>query len=416
MIALFYAVAIVGAYYFILRRPVFDFVSAGFFGCVVYFMPGFHGLLFNPYYPDDFPIEIVSNATYAVWIAAMLGSIVTGLLYNPAPLGPAARREMAQPFTTPIADFAIIGLLGASFIVAILSGGDALFSPDKNDVLSVQDRPVILFATLSQVTLALFLVQKRYLVAIPSIFAVAFLVFVGFRAELAIASLSILVWIAHRNGIRSFFKLRNLFLLTFVVVFLFAYKFLYISVKMGRWDMVAQIIQSSDFLSSIFLKSEPFITQSILNEVIARDFHIDFSNFVASFASIIPFSNVITSLSVDQIAFNFQEQLFPNLRYGVASNIYANFYAGLGYPGVVVYIFIQNVALVYISKYMIRRDGFAKLALALIGAFIAFYIHRNDIANSITLVNRSLYCCLALWLVSMAAKAISPAKRPQTSI
>lgn len=414
MFFLFLAIAIGGSWFFAFHRPVFDFVSAGFFGCVVYFMPGFHGLLFNPYFPDDFPIEPVSTATYGVWIAAMLGAIFTGVMYNPAPLAPVERRLAFRPFTTPTADIVIIALLLLSFLVALVTGGQDLFSPDKNDVLSVQDRSIILFATLSQVTLVLFLVQKRYLLAIPSGLAIAFLVFVGFRTELAIAALCILIWIAYRDGIRSFFRLRNLAPLVAVVMFLFAYKFVYVNVKMGRWDLVFQTIRDSQFFATIFLKSEPFITQSILNEVIARDFSIRLDSFAVSFASAIPLSNVITSISIDQIAFNFQEQLFPNLKYGVASNIYANFYAALGYWGIAIYVVLQNAALVAISRFMRRPSGFAKLALALIGAFLAFYIHRNDVANSITLINRSLYCCLALWLVTRAVALFEPeGERPQ---
>lgn len=415
MIILFYAIALIGTYVFIFRRKVFDFVSAGFFGCVIYFMPGFHGLLFNPYYPDDFPIEPASFATYAVWIVALAGSIVTGMIYNPAPLGPAERADMLRPFTLPLSDIFINILLALSFVIALTTGGSDLFSPDKNDVLSVQDRSIILFAILSQASLVLFLVQKKYIVAIPSILAIAFLVFVGFRAELAISALSIIIWIAYRDGIRSFFRARNLIPMVGIVFFLFAYKFLYISVKMGRWDMVMQTIQDSQFLSSIFLKSEPFITQSILNEVIARDFRISPENFFVSFLSIIPLSNVLTSFTAEQIAFNFQEQLFPNLKYGVASNIYANFYAGVGYLGIVLYIAMQNVALVTISRMMAKPNSFLKLALTMVGAFLAFYIHRNDIANSITLINRSLYCCLALWLIAEFSRIFIPTAATQRS-
>lgn len=416
MIILFFAIALIGSYFFVFRRKVFDFVSAGFFGCVIYFMPGFHGLLFNPYYPDDFPIEPISFATYAVWIFALSGSIITGLIYNPAPLGPLHREAMLRPFTFPMSDIMINGILGISFIFALATGGSELFSPDKNDVLSVQDRSIILFAVLSQVTLVLFIVQKKYVTAIPAVMAVAFLVFVGFRAELAIAALSIAIWIAYRDGIRSFFKMRNMIPLASIVFFLFAYKFLYISVKMGRWDMVSQTIQDTQFFENIFLKSEPFITQSILNEVIVRDFQISTDSFSASFISIIPLSNILTSFTAEQIAFNFQEQLFPNLKYGVASNIYANFYAGFGYVGILIYVVLQNTILTLISRAMMRPNGFLKLALAMVGAFMAFYIHRNDIANSITLINRSLYCCLALWLLTEFSKIFVPTAPPQRSV
>lgn len=408
MIYLFFVLSIFGAWFFIFKRKTFDFVSAGYFGCLIYFMPGFHGLLFNPYFPEDFPIEPIAPASYAVWIAALLGAIITGVIYNPPPVVLNGPKSRSVAFTTPLADVVIIAVLLISFFVALVSGGDDLFSADKNDVLSVQDRSIILFATLSQVTLVLFLVQKRYLSAIPSAFCVAFLVFIGFRSELAIAAICIIIWIAHENSIKSFFSFKNIIVLIAISLFLFAYKFVYADIKIGRWDLVVETLTDSQFLPTIILKSEPFITQSILNEVIVRGFTIPIEQFFSSFVSVIPFSNVLTSISIGDVKFDFQDQLFPNLRYGVASNIYANFYAGLGIIGVLLYIAIQNSILVGVSRYMKKDDGFLKLALALIGAFVAFYIHRNDIANSITLTNRIIYSCLMLWIISQLAGALSP--------
>ncbi|WP_419807679.1 hypothetical protein [Sphingomonas sp.] len=413
MIYIFYIVSLLGVWFFVFKRSTFDFVSAGYFGCIVYFMPGFHGLLFNPYYPDDFPIEPISTATYLVWIGALGGAVLTGILYNPLPALSVQQKQTTRPFTTPAANAVIVALLLISFVVALLVGGEDLFSPDKNDVLNVQDRSIILFATLSQVTLVLFIVQKQYIMAMPSILCVAFLVFIGFRSELAIAAFCIFVWIAYRDGVRSFFKVRNIFTLVSIVMFLFAYKFVYANVKLGRWDLVFQTLGDRDFLANIFLKSEPFITQSILKEVIERDFSIPIESFLSSLISVIPLSNVLTTISIDQVKFDFQDQLFPNLRYGVASNIYANFYAAMGYIGILIYIVIQNAALVSISRYMRKTDSFAKLALALVGSFIAFYIHRNDVANSITLINRILYSCLALWIVTRTVAALEPSDEPQ---
>lgn len=409
MYIVFIATVIGGLWFFLLRRRVFDFVSAGFFGCVVYFMPGFTGLLFNPYYPDEFPIEPAGVATYGVWTAALLGSIAAGVVYNPQPLQPSERVALFHPFTTNIADVTINVILMLSFLVALATGGQELFSPDKNDVLSVQDRSIILFSTLNQVTLPLFFIQRKYFMSIPPALCLAFLIFIGFRAEFAIAALCIMVTIAYRNGIRSLMRYRNILPAVAAVLFLFGYKFLYIDIKSGRLDLAIQTILDSQFFPTIFLKSEPYITQSILNEVIARNFSIRWEDFSLSFLSILPLSNVITSISTDQIAFNFQEQLFPNLKYGVASNIYANFYAALGYFGILCYILAQNSALIAISRAMRPPNGFRKLALALVGAFLAFYIHRNDIANSITLINRNIYCCLGLWLIVRTVAIFEPA-------
>lgn len=395
MIYVFYAVSFFGFMFFCFRRRRFDFVSAAFFGMLIYFMPGFVGLVFNPYFPNHFPIEPISWQAYSVWISAMLGTIITGMLYSPE------RENNFEELRTSWAfDNALIIILLTSFVFVIIYGGQDIYSPEKDDVLSVQGRWFILFSTITQVCFASFFIQKKYIYFIPAFAAMSFLIFVGFRSYLAISSIAILIYFAHKKGIMSFFRPKYLVTSLLLVFFIFSYKSIYIAVKMGRLDLVSNIILGQDFIYNVLYKSEPFITQSILNEVLLRNYSIDPMSILYSFVAIIPFLSSILGIENSDLSFGFQEQLFPNLDYGLASNIYANFYSTIGIFGIFIFIISYNFILVQMSKRMGGGNSYVRLTIFLLGGFIAFYINRNDLTNSISVINRIIYVIALTYIIS----------------
>lgn len=413
MIVVFYVVFLFGAWTF-WRRRQFDFVSASFFGMGVYFLPGFFGVVMNPYLVGELPIEPIAVQTYLVWILALCGMIAAGLWYKPA--GPIAYRP---PRTDLSFDLVLIGLLIASLLGALYVGGDDLLSAEKDDVLAAQGRIFILYSTLSQIAFTSFVLQRKIIGMVISGLSIAFLVFIGYRVELAVASIAILISIAMHGGIRALVRPRvSLPALAFVIV-AFTYKSIGMGIRGGRYDVVQNTLYGGSFFSDAVMKSEPFTTQTILNEVLLRNFAVSSYNIFQSFVAFIPFSNVIFQFNENTLGFSFQDALFPNLDYGLASNIYANFYSAFGWGGVIVFIILHSFGVIQISKTLAseRASSYAKIVLLLIGSFLAFYIHRNDLAYSITMINRYIYTALMAWLISRVVAAVL-AGRPggETSI
>lgn len=50
---LFYILSFTGFCYYIFSKRLFDFLSLSFFSSLVYFIPGFSGLIINPYNTDE---------------------------------------------------------------------------------------------------------------------------------------------------------------------------------------------------------------------------------------------------------------------------------------------------------------------------------------------------------------------------
>jgi hypothetical protein len=402
MLPLYLLVIAYGVWYFVFKRQIFDFVSAAFFGQILYFMPGAYGLVFNPYLPDFDPVEPIIWQTYAVWVVAMVSTIITGKLYTPTPN---SFNELRTSFSFDLAS--VVSLI-IFFLLALNYGGDALFSPDKNDVLEAQGRLFIVYSVITTVSFAIFFVQKKFLLFVVPALSMCFLVYIGYRSEVATAFVAILVYFARKNGVRTY--LRPAYLLpTLAFGFLiFAYKSVYIAIKMGRMDLVITSITSDNFISDTIFRSEPFITQSILNEILARDYSVPASDLFYSLIAAVPGLSEVIGQGASRLGFSFQEQLFPNLTYGIASNIYGHFYAALGVFGLALFMAIYNLSLVLVSKGLSGRLSEVRVAALIIGSFLAFYINRNDLANTLTIVNRVLYVMVGLAVLSVVFKIFEP--------
>lgn len=383
---IFIITAVYGGFFFLVQRRPFDFVSMGFIGALVYFMPAFSGYVTNPYYPWLLPSIPIVESTYIVWIAALLGTILAGHIYRP---GPQARPLEVN--TDHVTDWSIIFVIVGSFSLALLTGGSAVWSSDKHEVLENINRFFLLFGAASQLGFVAFVLQRKLVKALIPGAGIAFLLFVGFRTDLALAMIAIGTYLAGRRGLFSLVRARYIIPVSSVILLLFTYKPLLYAWRAGRVDLAAQYLSEDELLAGAILRSEPFITQSILNEILSRDFSMDPTAIIYSILAVVPFLVPATGVEVSQITFNFQDQIFPNLSYGAGSNIYAHFFATLGYGGITLFILVHNLSLIAVSQAVRKQRSPYKMVLLLsVGAFLAFYIHRNDVVNSLSIINRSL--------------------------
>lgn len=405
MQTLFFILAAYGLFFFTVQRTTFDFVAAGFFGQLIYFMPGFYGYVASPYFTWIEPSIPIAAETYAVWSFAFAATIVTGYLYRPA-----LQSRWPELRTSDGFDIVLIFVIVASFVAELIVGQGAILSPDKLEILEGTNRFFLLFAAASQMGAVAFLVQRKWVKASVPIAAILFLLYAGFRNDLALAMIAVATYVANRRGLWTLVKARYLVPMLSLVLVLFAYKGILVSYRAGRWDILYTMLGSDDYVSKAFLGSEPFITQAILNEVVIRQLTMPATDILYSMIAAIPFFVPLVGLENVDVAFAFQEQLFPNLTYGVASNIYANFYATLGVVGIALFVIVHCWSLVTVSNVMAKAGNpVVRLGVLALGAFLAFYVHRNDLANSLSIINRIAITLFVIWLLSLYVE--SPFRR-----
>lgn len=405
-IFLFYALAIGGSLYFVLGRSVFDFVSIGFFGQLIYFLPGFVGYVANPYFPGLLPSVPIVEESYRVWNFCLGGTLVTGLLYRPA------RRDAGELRTSFAFDIGLLGLIVGAAAVSFLVNGPELLSTDKNDVLDNIDRIFLLFASTCQVAMICFAIQRKWAFALIPALGLVFLLYAGFRAEFALSLIAVLAYIARHYGLFVFLQPRYLAISLMSAAILLAYKPFLTAYRVGNWRVLDTLQMSDNLWETLVLQFEPFLTQAVLNEVLARQFQVSAGSLFDSLVAFVPFLAPAIGMKPEEISFNFQDVLFPNIAYGMTGSPQAQFYAALGWGGLFLFVALHNLLLVWTSRGL-ETDKPARLIFSLgVGAFFAFYLQRNDLGNSLTLVNRVLIVVVLAWLASWLMSAGRSAAAP----
>ena len=380
-----------GLVYFLLIRRVFDFVSAGFIGQLVYFSPGFYGYLGNPYYPGVLPSVPIVDVTYWVWNGCLGATLLTGLLYRP-------EHVPGIPLKTPLPfDLALVGVIILSGILSF-STGSGVLSTDKHEVLDNVNRFFLLFASCSQVGVVAFAIQRKWHFLVLAGIAMFFLLYAGFRGEFAISVIAIATYIAHRHRVFIFLKLKYFIPTLLAFALLLAYKPFLTAYRIGNWQVLNQLQMSDNLIDTLTLQFEPFLTQAVLNEVILRQFEVTTSSLYFALVAIVPFLAPVLGLKPEDVAFNFQDYLFPNLPYGVTASPQTQIIASAGFGGLLVFVLVFNLLLVICSRRLTVPSPYWRLFFLTVGAFLAFYMQRNDLANSFTIINRIGLAILVCWV------------------
>jgi len=128
---------------------------------------------------------------------------------------------------------------------------------------------------------------------------------------------------------------------------------------------------------------------------------------ILNIAYIVPFAGLIFG-APEKFESEFKPALFPNYKYGLAGNIWAETFCRFGYLGIVsaVIIFILSIAVMQILLF--RAFPIALPALALSGVFLAFYVHRNDLLFELLLIRRVLLVFGVAWLLEVVWSKIAP--------
>jgi len=385
------AITVIGLVYFVFVRKSFDFVSVGFIGQIVYFSPGFYGYLGNPHYPGVLPAVPIADATYWIWNLCLAATLLTGLLFRPEHR-PGAALVTPRPF-----DLALVAVIIISGILSF-STGDGVLSTDKHEVLDNVNRFFLLFASCTQVGVIAFATQRKWFFLAIAGVAMFFLLYAGFRGEFAISAIAIATYIAHRFRVTIFLRIRFLIPALLAFALLLAYKPFLTAYRIGNWQVLNQLQMSDNLIDTLILQFEPFLTQAVLNEVIIRHFEVAISSLYVALVAIVPFLAPALGLAPEDVAFNFQDYLFPNLPYGITASPQTQMLAAAGYLGLIFFLFALNVLLVFCSLRLKSDSPYWRLFFLTVGAFLAFYIQRNDLANSFTIINRIGLAILICWV------------------
>jgi len=394
----FVLITLAGAAYFAMARRRLDYLTLAFFSAVVYFLPGFFGV-------TSFHVEGVWREApihpeaYAVMIAVAVSILLSALVVDRLPSGPPIRVRVAGEATAVwfVAAFALAGLVGT-----VLTAGARLLDPEKAVVMEALGRWHILLYSAAIVGFAAAVSARKPRLAAYFLLLLLFDLYVGFRSPLAIAILSALLLVLHGRGMpqRMVRHWRYALPVLAIGILLFGYKHIAFAVKYGLWDLVLERLTSAEFYALIITRSEPFATQQILNDVIAQRFHTGSEHILSALHQLLVFA---PELGADPVLFNdyFQPALFPEVDYGLASNIWAQIWSAGDWPLLIAFLIIFNFVLLLGNASLRLRNPFVRASLAPAFVYWAFYLHRNDLSYQINLEKRILLVLIAAILLAV---------------
>lgn len=390
MKTLYAVVAVIGVLYFLLRKRRFDFLTIGYFSALVYFLPALFGVAMSQYGPADPVRSPLVSETYAVMITVILGILIGAIAYDQMPHP--AHRHVGLAGTASAGNWALLlGITGC--VMTVLTMGVAtLMDTDKNVLLSRINVWLVVWQLGGELAVLFFFCRRQWFLFSVALLVVLGDVFIGFRITFALTFIACFTLWAEGQGRQRFGiqKIRPALLASSVIAFIFLYKVVYIPIKLGLWWMVQERLTSFESYSEMIKTSEPFVTQTILNQVIITNFHVPFDHFASVLYQFMFFA---PQLGAKIVSFNdlFQPQLFPNIvDMGMASNIWAEMWSTGGWPLLLLFLVFDVLVLCYLSTLLRIDNPELRAAIAAPAVAWAFYLHRNDVFVESNIIKRHL--------------------------
>jgi len=149
----------------------------------------------------------------------------------------------------------------------------------------------------------------------------------------------------------------------------------------------------------VVMRSEPAVTQMILNEIVRTDYYIGPGHLKGVVYQVWPAPSMfgVSSGEFNEI---FQADLFPQFRSGLAYNYWAEGMATGGWFMLLAFTALFIMGLLIINALSESPRLSVRCLALLCGAYWAFYIHRNSLGNIIAYERHLLYVGVTLFAIA----------------
>ena len=220
--------------------------------------------------------------------------------------------------------------------------------------------------------------EKKHVLALLGMAPVLLHFFFGSRAYFAALGIVVLLIYSDHLHLNSAVLKRIWILLVgiFGFIFIFVYKRVYLLFKSGDFSSVVKTLTDPETYAYISRLGEPRIVLSNLNYIIEHNIKLNFGDLIDRIISIVPFlNNFIRQGQYRAVSSILRLNL--NSSYGIASNIWGEYYALGSYPLVLLMFLLWLRMLKWGNSIFCRRDWSAMFYLPII-SYLSFYIHRLD--------------------------------------
>jgi hypothetical protein len=397
--------AVIGTAYFILRTRAIDFLTVGWFAAIIYFLPGLVGYTLSPVTPTS-PIKLpvqLDPRVYTIMCIVLAAIFIVAICYDFAQSRrPSAAGSWRLQGARAACDIAFWTALAGMVLTWVESGG-AAFAADKRIVITAVGRWHVLWEMAGTLGALLAFAYRRKVLLAGCVALIAVDMYIGFRYAFAITFIGLMTMVLSRFGpVRLKDTPRKYWLAALLGgLFIISYQNLKEPLRDGDWQEIGQRLGSVQWYLSGIVTSEPFTTQTILNEIVRRDFTTGSAHLWSASQHLILFA---PELGAEAQRFNqlYQPALFPTVDHGLADNIWAQMWSGGGWALLVAFALVHAGMLALGSRCLSVRDPAAFAGVVLFFSYWAFYLHRNELLVQVGFQKQ----VLLTWAASVAASML----------
>jgi len=361
-------------------------------------------LYFFPFVIGEFNYISPSGQRYAASyhggtifaVALALASIVFAILvFRDAEVDLSADRRPGGEAAAFIVFFAVFG------IYTLMT--PELFSYAKVEVLSAKNRFHYIFEDACQIGMVYAVLagwRKNVIPLALSLIGLGLVLYIGHRSALAVAIAGIF-YVAFRN--RSLLSLKAWHVISALIAlaFLVLYKSIYVFVKMGDIAAIKSRLLRDALWDNAVVGLEQFVTFAHLDFVVTYNYSLPCSNLWISPVALVPFMDEIINISACGYNRQIQEAYFSGYGGGVAANIWAEFFANLGYIGIPLVVAVILGAC-KIIEYWIGNCNSLLLKSGLILSIIEMtvYIQRKELMGGLVSAKRVVIVAILMYALA----------------
>ncbi len=376
--------ALTFAYFAYKCRQVDIYLVAAASG-MLFFAGAYVGEVDGPRGYPPLPVPPVLYYSFSLYLAATLLSACAKDSLS-RPIGPSGRRLVTSRRIAMTA-LTVWGLCAACLLAMY---PHLVFSGSKRDFMSAAGFHQTLLLSLSTLAATCLLTSRlRWRFTITALILV-FSVLTGSRTVAALTIVACTLIYGQRIAPISLLRRRPL-LLPVAVVLLLALgiitKHAYSAYRGAGIGGVQERFATIPFSEMVSGGAEFLSTQYIFSDMVQYGFSTDGEHILRGPLSLLPIPRSWYTTGSNEFNQLFQPVLYGDIRGGMAYNPFAEFYTAAGFPGVVVFIVAMQAAL-YCVDHWLRDPRWRSWApvLAIAGALIAFYIHRNSVAVTCAMI------------------------------
>ena len=380
--------------YFIRRR--FDLITAAFYTSSVYFLPAYFG--YACYDTRDLQLDPLGTQIYFFYICYYVLLWLCSLFIEEPWLAGSGEQRLRYSQNMERSSEALARALAVfRWVVPILLPLAQILTPgglwreDKQDLLDNASLAYPLFENAAYFYLVLAIIRGSKLDRFLSVIFCCVDLVIGFRATAAFSFLTVLAAMVMRRPKKSL--LVN-FMVPCIIIgaFLFGsvYKSVIVRYVADGPSAITDYLTDPKALEDSLFQNEAFSQQHIFNKVIQTEFSVP-PDYTINLARLF-FPGVANAIFGKSLSFNdyFQPALYPEVPWGMASNIWAEQYSIGGPFWLYGFLLLFVAVLIFANRLALRLLAAGKIDKFLIVIGIAvpvlLYMHRNDLLYELVLV------------------------------